>query len=95
MHGIFVLLFTQEAPPILPTVTSGRYHIKWTQLADLPAPLYCTYAVVQHHKIYVTAQSQVEDAIHQEYVYDINTDHGVSCHHQAITMVFLISSVES
>ena len=76
MHGIFVLLyiFTQEAPPILPTVTSGRYHIKWTQLAALPAPLYCTYAIVQHHKIYVTAQSPVEDAIHQVYVYDINTD---------------------
>ena len=72
--GIFGLLSTQEAPPIMPTITSGRYHIKWTRLADLPAPLYCTYATVQHHKVYVTAQSPVEDAIHQVYVYDINTD---------------------
>ena len=55
-------------------LTSGRYHIKWTQLADLPAPLYGAYAIVQHHKIYVTGDSPVEDAIHQVYVYDINTD---------------------
>ena len=54
---------------------SGRYHIKWTQLADFPVPLYGAYVAVQHHKIYVTAtQSPVEDAIHQVYVYDINTD---------------------
>ena len=58
----------------MPALTSGRYHIKWTQLADLPVPLCFAYAAVQHHKIYVTAQSPVEDAIHQVYVYDINTD---------------------
>ena len=58
----------------MPALTSGRYHIKWTQLADLPVPLYCTYVAVQHHKIYVTGQSPVEDAEHQVYVYDINTD---------------------
>ena len=57
------------------TLTSGRYHIKQTQLADLPAPLYGAYVAVQHHKIYVTGgNSSIEDAIHQVYVYDINTD---------------------
>ena len=58
----------------MPTLTSGRYHIKWTQLADLPVPLYGAYVAVQHHKIYVTGDSPVEDAVHQVYVYDINTD---------------------
>ena len=55
-------------------LTSGRYHIKWTQLADLPVPLYSAYVAVQHHKIYVTGHSSVENAEHQVYVYDINTD---------------------
>ena len=43
-------------------------------MADLPAPLYNTYVAVQHHKIYVTGTSPVEDAKHQVYVYNINTD---------------------
>ena len=55
-------------------LTSGRYHIKWTQLADLPAPLFDAYVAVQCHKIYVTGDSPVEDAQHQVYVYDINAD---------------------
>ena len=71
---ILNVLSTQEAPPLIPALTSGRYHIKWTQLANLPVPLCFTYAAVQHHKIYVTGNSPVEDAVHQVYVYDINTD---------------------
>ena len=67
-------MFTQVAPPLMPALTSGRYHIKWTQLADLPVPLYYSYVAIQHHKIYVTGESSVEGAIHQVYVYDINTD---------------------
>ena len=55
-------------------LTSGRYHIKWTQLADLPVPLYDAYVAVQHHKIYVTGSSPVEDALHQVYVHNINID---------------------
>ena len=59
----------------MPALTSGRYHIKWTQLADLPVPLYDTYVTVQHHKIYITAgDSPTEDTLHQVYVYNINTD---------------------
>ena len=58
----------------MPALTSGRYHIKWTQLADLPVPLYDPFVAVQHHKIYVTGSSPVEDALHQVYVYNINTD---------------------
>ena len=56
------------------TLTSGRYHIKWTRLADLPTPLLDAYVAVQHHKIYVTGGSPVEDAYHQVYVYNINSD---------------------
>ena len=68
------MLSTQEAPPLIPALTSGRYHIKWTQLADLPVRLYGAYVAVQHHKIYVTGNSQVDDAEHQVYEYNINTD---------------------
>ena len=68
------LLSTQDAPPLVPALTSGRYHIKWTQLADLPVPLHSARSAVQHHKIYVTGDSPVKDAIDQVYVYDINTD---------------------
>ena len=59
----------------MPALTSGRYHIKWTQLADLPVPLYGPYVAVQHHKIYVTGgDSPVEDALHQVYVYNFDTN---------------------
>ena len=68
------LLFTQEAPPLTPALTSGRYHTKWTQLADLPVSLYNAYVAVRHHKIYVTGTSPVDDAKHQVYEYNINTD---------------------
>ena len=44
-------------------------------MADLPAPLYHAYVAVQDKKVYVTGgNSPIEDAIHQVYVYDINTD---------------------
>ena len=68
------LLSTQEAPPLMPALTSGRYHIKWTQLADLPTSLYDPYIAVKHHKIYVTSNSPVDDALHQLYIYNINND---------------------
>ena len=58
----------------MPALISGRYHIKWTQLADLPAPLYDVSVAVQHHKIYVTGDGPIDDALHQVFVYDINTD---------------------
>ena len=66
----------------MPALTSGIYHIKGTQLADLPVPLYGVRVAVQHYKIYiyiyiyiyVTGDSPVEDAEHQVYVCDINTD---------------------
>ena len=58
----------------MPTLTSGRYHIKWTQLADLSVPLYDARVAVQDKKVYITGTSPVEDALHQVFVYDINTD---------------------
>ena len=69
---------TQEAAPLLPALTCGRCQVKWTRLADLPAPLfhaYGAYVAVHGHKIYVTGgSSPVESAMHQVYVYSINTD---------------------
>ncbi|XP_065906644.1 kelch-like protein 3 [Dysidea avara] len=65
-----------EAPPLIPALTSGRYHIKWTQLANLPAPMYSARVTVQDKKVYVAGGgSPVDDATHQVYVYDVNTDH--------------------
>ena len=59
----------------MPALTSGRYHIKWTQLADLPVPLYGVGVVIQDKKVYVTGgDSPVDDAYHHMFVYDINTD---------------------
>ena len=59
----------------MPALTSERYHMKCTQLADLPIPLFDAYVAVQHHKIYVTGgDSSVDDAKHQVYEYNINTD---------------------
>ena len=70
------LLCTQEAPPLMPALTSGRYHIKWTQLANLPTPMYGAYVTVQEKKVYVAGgTSPVDVATHQVYVYDVNTDH--------------------
>ena len=71
-----ILLSTQEAPPLMPALTGGRYHIKWTQLANLPAPMFSAYVTVQDKKVYVAGgNSPVDDAKHQVYVYDVNTDH--------------------
>ena len=56
-------------------LTSSRYHVKWTQLVDLPVPLFDAYVAVQCCKIYVTSDaSPVEDVEHQVYVYNIITD---------------------
>ena len=43
-------------------------------ILHLPAPLYDQYVAVQHHKIYVTGDSLVDDALHQVYEYNTNTD---------------------
>ena len=56
--------------PLIPTLTSGRFHIKWARLADLPAPMWgpCT-------QLYKACSWWGQgDAYHQVYVYDINTD---------------------
>ena len=50
--------------------------MKWKKLADLPAPLYNAYAVMQQNRIYVAGgYSPVEDAMQMVYVYELNTDH--------------------
>ena len=58
----------------MPALTSGRYNIKWTQLADLPVPLYGADVALKDKKVYVTGDSPVDDAYHYVFVYDINTD---------------------
>ena len=67
--------FIQDAPQLLPTLAISKYHIKWTRLADLPAPLCTVYIAVQGGKVYVSGGiSSVEDAAHQVFVYDIDND---------------------
>ena len=59
----------------MPALTSGRYCIKWTQLTNLPAPMYGAYVTVQDKKVYVAGgTSPVDKALHHVYVYDVNTD---------------------
>ena len=59
----------------MPALTSGRYHIRWTHLTDLPVPLYDAYVAVQQHKIYVASDgSPVKDSEYLIYVYDTNAD---------------------
>ena len=70
------MLFFQETLPLMPALTSGRYHIKWTQLANLPAPIYDSYVTVQDKKVYIAGGgSPLDDVEHQAYVYDINSNH--------------------
>ena len=60
----------------MPALTSGRYCIGWTQLANLPNPLYAAYVTVQDMKVYVAGgTSPVDDARNEVYVYDFDTDH--------------------
>jgi len=68
-------LFLQEALPIIPALLCGRYKLNWTSLTDLPVLIVDAYVAVHDAKIYVTGDSPVEDALHQVYVYDINTDY--------------------
>ena len=75
--AIFVLTMQhlQEAPPLIPTLTSGRYHIKWTKLANLPVPLYCSCVAVQDQIIYVAGHlSPFAEVREQIYAYNIATD---------------------
>ena len=52
------------------------YRIKWTQLADLPVPMYGAYVTVKDKKVYVAGgDSPIKGAYHQIYVYDVDTDH--------------------
>jgi len=59
----------------MPALTSGKHHIKWTQLANLPAPTFNTYVTVQDKKVYVGGGSgTTDDTKYHVYVYDLNTD---------------------
>ena len=67
--------YFQDAPPLVPTLTSSKYHIKWKQLADLPAAMYGTYVAVQDRKVYVSGgDSPFKDAQNQVFVYDTDND---------------------
>ena len=58
----------------MPALISGRYKLHWTRLANLPVPLVDAYVAVQGTKVYVTGDSPNDNALHQVYVYDLNTD---------------------
>ena len=70
-------LYSKESPPLILALTSGRYQIEWTQLADLPIPLYsaCTCATVQGQKIYVAGyNTPFTNELQHVYMYDVTTD---------------------
>ena len=71
---VIYVLSIQKAPPLLSALTSGRYHIKWTKLTDLPVSLCNPSVALQRPKVYVIGNSLVEGVKHQVYVYNINTD---------------------
>jgi len=49
--------------------------MKWTQLANLPAPMWASYVTVHGKKVYVAGgNSPVDEAFDQVYVYNINTN---------------------
>ena len=58
----------------MPALTSGRYKLHWTRLASLPIPLVDAYVAIQGTRVYVTGDSPKENALHQVYVYDLDTD---------------------
>ena len=67
--------FLHDTPPLLPTLTSSKYHIKWTQLSDLPVPLCGAHIAVQDRKIYVTGGiSPIRNAAHQVFIYELDND---------------------
>jgi len=59
----------------MPALTSDKYQLKWTRLADLPAPANAMYATVQDKKVYICGGDSSEfNGIYQVYVYDIDKD---------------------
>ena len=67
--------FYQDAPPLVSTLGSSKYHIKWKRLADLPATMHNAHIAVQDRKIYFSGGgSPVKDAQYQVYVYDTDND---------------------
>jgi len=74
-HVIHILPLFQEAPPLIPALRCGKYHIKWKKLTNLSAPLYNAYAVMQQNRIYVAGgYSPVDIAMQTVYVYELHTD---------------------
>ena len=69
------LLSTQEAPPLLPALASGRYQLKWTNLTDLPTPMCYAYVAVHGMNVYVAGGTSDNDSEYQTYVYKIDTNH--------------------
>ena len=54
----------------MPTLTSSKYHIKWTRLADLPGAMYEARVAVQDRRVYVSGG--LGDTIRLVFVYDID-----------------------
>ena len=67
--------FLRDAPPLMLTLTSTNYRIKWTWLAELPAPLYSGNVAVQDSKIFISNfDGPVKDTCYRTYVYEIDNN---------------------
>lgn len=74
-YQIIKLYTSQNAPPLVPAVASGRHHIKWTPLADIPVPMWNAYVAMHDTDIYVAGgDSPVKEARHHTYCYNIHND---------------------
>ncbi|XP_065902784.1 uncharacterized protein [Dysidea avara] len=67
-------LIIKDAPPLIPSLLSGAYTLKWTRLADLPVPMNFANVAAKDDKIFVTASSSFDNTFHHLYVYDVNKD---------------------
>ena len=87
-------------PPLILAFSSGRYHIKWTQLADLlVSPIMLSlYIAVQDQTIYVAGHASAVAEAHEQlqaYVYDVSIPiSGGSCLSQVNTMVHHVAIIK-
>ena len=86
---------SKVAFPVAPMLASSKHYIKWTQLADLPVPLYYAHAIVQGSKIYVTGQSSEPGMDYQVFCWTLPKIIGYNYHRQNISVVFFKSLVVS
>ena len=95
-YFLIVIYHTQEAPPLMPTFASGKYHIKWNKLEDIPAPMYHAFVTVQDKKFMLLVEVVQLMMLCGKCMFMMSTlIFGVGYLSQVTIVVFLKSSVAS